>query len=147
MTRKRQASGGSPGYDRSKPNNRKCNQYKSGKVTINPFLNFVRDVRIKSEGLSVCEIARKAGRLWHRMSQEQKRPYYQMARKARRENVREKREVRKEKSRRERGTSSSDDSYSCADRPLTRSHSQRTIRPRTARSSKSMYRSRSRPKI
>ncbi|CAH1955361.1 unnamed protein product [Acanthoscelides obtectus] len=60
--------------------------YKTGKITTSPFLNFVRDVRKNSKGLSICEIGSKAGKIWRNMTDEQKKPYYLLAKKAKLQN-------------------------------------------------------------
>lgn len=54
---------------------------KSGKVSRNPFFNFLRDCRANraNASMTITEIARKGGTKWNRMTTEQKAQYYQMA--------------------------------------------------------------------
>ncbi|VEN40649.1 unnamed protein product [Callosobruchus maculatus] len=127
---------------RRKPKIQKCEVYKTGPITVNPFLNFVRDVRKNAKGLSVCEIVSKAGRLWRRMNDEQKKPYYHLAKKARELKSRGHKSSHRDRKRRESDRSLSD---SCREMPVTRCASQKTIRPKTAASTRSLNRTRSRP--
>nr|CAH7760712.1 unnamed protein product [Callosobruchus chinensis] len=124
------------GSDRKKPKLRKFKVYKAGKISVNPFLNFVRDVRKISTGISVCKIVRKAARLWRRMNDEEKQPYKQMAKKAR-----DQQSVPKDRKRRDSDTSLSG---SCTDMRLSRCSSQKDISSRTAGSTRSLNRSKSR---
>uniref|UniRef100_A0A182RPP2 HMG box domain-containing protein n=1 Tax=Anopheles funestus TaxID=62324 RepID=A0A182RPP2_ANOFN len=52
---------------------------KPGKKTRNPYLNFLRDFRIKNCHLSVVEIVRQGAEQWRRMTDEQKLPYVKVA--------------------------------------------------------------------
>nr|CAH7749641.1 unnamed protein product [Callosobruchus chinensis] len=82
----------------AKRNIQDCGTYKTGKITANAFLNFVRDVRRNAKGLSVCEIGSKAGRMWRKMTTEQKKPYISMAKKAKSQVPRKRKRSRKNKS-------------------------------------------------
>lgn len=66
-------------------NSRKKHQsrLRSGRITRNPFLNFLRDMRRNARGLSVTEVASKGAELWRKMDEQQKQPYHQLARQAR----------------------------------------------------------------
>ncbi|CAH1130780.1 unnamed protein product [Ceutorhynchus assimilis] len=65
-----------------------------GRVTRNPFLNFLREVRKKCSGMGVLEISVKAGELWRKMSRNEKEPFLQMARQAPRRRRRRRRRHR-----------------------------------------------------
>ncbi|CAG9768866.1 unnamed protein product [Ceutorhynchus assimilis] len=54
-----------------------------GRITRNPFLNFMRDVRKSIRGVSPLELSVKGAIIWRSMSQHEKEPYQQMARQAR----------------------------------------------------------------
>nr|CAI5864353.1 unnamed protein product [Callosobruchus analis] len=82
--------------------------------------------------------------MWRRMNEEQKKPYYQMAKKVREQKARDQKYVPKDRRRR---VSDESLSGSCTDVAATRSSSQKTIRPRTAASTRSLNRSRSRPRL
>lgn len=62
-------------------NNGGC-QHRSGRVTRNPFLNFLRDMRKNVQGMSCQQLTLKGAEIWRNMSKIQKEPYRQMARKA-----------------------------------------------------------------
>lgn len=55
--------------------------YRPGKITRNPFLNFLRDVRLTQIG-TVTELAIKAGEMWAGMNCIQKEKYYSLAKTA-----------------------------------------------------------------
>ncbi|KAL1496955.1 hypothetical protein ABEB36_007998 [Hypothenemus hampei] len=73
--------------------------HKTGPITNNPFLNFLRDMRknTSTQGLNPMELSAKGGEIWRNMSVTQKEPYYQMARQ-----VAGRRSTRKSKKRRGR---------------------------------------------
>ncbi|XP_050503934.1 protamine-like [Diabrotica virgifera virgifera] len=54
-------------------------KYKPGRITRNPFLNFLRIFRKNAEGMSVKDIAIKGGNLWRKMDQQQKKLYLDQA--------------------------------------------------------------------
>ena len=57
--------------------------YKPGPVTRSPFLNYVRNVRMRMSGARLTEITKRAGAEWRRMTDEQKQPYVRQAQEAR----------------------------------------------------------------
>lgn len=99
-------------------NNGGC-QHRIGRVTRNPFLNFLRDMRKNVQGMSCKQLSLKAAEIWRNMSKIQKEPYRQMARKAapiprrRRSKLRRRRRSRKRSSRRSRTRSLSSESEDC----------------------------------
>jgi hypothetical protein len=60
---------------------------KSGKLTRNPFLNFLREIRPTLCGHSVVQVAIEGGKRWRNMTDSQKLAYYQDARKVPRKPV------------------------------------------------------------
>lgn len=97
-------------------NNGGC-QHRIGRVTRNPFLNFLRDMRKNVQGMSCKQLSSKAAEIWRNMSKIQKEPYRQMARKAapmarrrRRSKLRRRRRSRNRSSRRSRTRSLSSES-------------------------------------
>ncbi|KAL1496956.1 hypothetical protein ABEB36_007999 [Hypothenemus hampei] len=80
------------------------NQYQVhnvGPITNNPFLNFLRDMRKNTHGLSPTQLSAKGGELWRNMSVTQKEPYCQMARQVAGRR-RSRRRLKKKQSRRRR---------------------------------------------
>ncbi|KAF7285475.1 hypothetical protein GWI33_010573 [Rhynchophorus ferrugineus] len=53
-----------------------------GKITRNPFFNFLRDFRAANRGLSISEISQKGAEAWRNMKREDKIAYYKMAKEA-----------------------------------------------------------------
>jgi hypothetical protein len=60
---------------------------KSGKLTRNPFFNFLREIRPTLCGHSVVQVAIEGGKRWRTMTDSQKLTYYQDARKVPRKPV------------------------------------------------------------
>ncbi|ENN82475.1 hypothetical protein D910_09019 [Dendroctonus ponderosae] len=56
----------------------------AGRVTRNPFLNFLRDMRRNTQGMSPIEVTQRGAEIWRNMTRAQKEPYCQMARQAER---------------------------------------------------------------
>lgn len=56
----------------------------AGRVTRNPFLNFLRDMRKNTQGMSPIQVTRRGAEIWRNMTRAQKEPYCQMARQAER---------------------------------------------------------------
>ncbi|KAK4886777.1 hypothetical protein RN001_003048 [Aquatica leii] len=52
------------------------------KMTRNPFINFLCDVRLKNPYKKVTEVARDGAAIWNTMSVAEKEPYYEMGRSA-----------------------------------------------------------------
>lgn len=50
-----------------------------GKVTTNPFFNFLREFRGKNGSLTVVEAAVQGANVWNRMSAEERSPYVKLA--------------------------------------------------------------------
>lgn len=73
----------------------------SNKVTRNPFLNFLRDMRLKNPNKKVTEVAKDAGAVWNTMNAQDKERYYIMARSAAR-TKRRRRRTHRDRSRRSR---------------------------------------------
>ncbi|CAH1110931.1 unnamed protein product [Psylliodes chrysocephalus] len=71
-------------------------KYKPGRVTRNPFLNFLRDVRRNAYGLTLYEIATKGADMWRKMDAKDKQPYCEQAKMApyRRRRMRKRRAYR-----------------------------------------------------
>lgn len=65
--------------------NRKRNpsRLRVGKITTNPFLNFLREMRKTSKNMSVTQVVSKGAELWRKMDPQQKQPYHQLAKQAR----------------------------------------------------------------
>lgn len=77
--------------------------YKSGRVTRNPFLNFMRDFRKTRCGLKLTELTRKGAEVWRKMNNRQRSPYCHLARQApKRRNRRKKRKTARRRRRRGR---------------------------------------------
>lgn len=112
-------------YSRKKNHSR----LRSGRITKNPFLNFLRDMRRNARGLSVTEVASKGAELWRKMDEQQKQPYHQLAKQARRMAGRSKKSRRRSRRR--------------SPSRRKRSHSRRKSRSRSRRS-RSRRKSRSR---
>ncbi|XP_045476217.1 protamine-like [Harmonia axyridis] len=55
-----------------------------GATTRNPYLNFMREFRLKNKNLNVVEQVVKGAEMWRKMSESQKAPYVELARQARR---------------------------------------------------------------
>ncbi|CAG9831277.1 unnamed protein product [Diabrotica balteata] len=54
-------------------------RYKAGRVTRNPFLNFLRIFRKNAEGMSVKDIAIEGGNIWRKMDKQEKKLYLDQA--------------------------------------------------------------------
>lgn len=61
---------------------RKKARAKLGKITRNPFLNFLRYFRKTSGGLPMAQVTKNAGKQWRTMTERDRSPYRNMARKA-----------------------------------------------------------------
>lgn len=70
-------------YESSSSRKKHHSRLRSGRITRNPFLNFLRDMRRTARGLSITEVASKGAELWRKMDEQQKQPYHQLARQAR----------------------------------------------------------------
>ncbi|XP_030753114.1 protamine-like [Sitophilus oryzae] len=73
---------------------------RTGRITNNPFLNFLREMRKKTMGLSPTELSSKGAEIWRNMTKSEKEPYCLLARQARR-----RRKSRRRRRRRGRGRS------------------------------------------
>ncbi|XP_057669286.1 protamine-like [Diorhabda carinulata] len=56
--------------------------YRKGKITRNPFLNFLREVRKNSHGMNVIDIVVKGANLWRKMDPKDKKVYQEQAKSA-----------------------------------------------------------------
>ncbi|KAF2901920.1 hypothetical protein ILUMI_04265 [Ignelater luminosus] len=50
-----------------------------GRITRNPFLNFLREFRMQNDGLGIIASAEAAGAIWRNMTQDKKEPYRKQA--------------------------------------------------------------------
>lgn len=82
MSRGVQESSSDPRYENSS-RKKHHSRLRSGRITRNPFLNFLRDMRKNARGLSITQVASKGAELWRKMDEQQKQPYHQLARQAR----------------------------------------------------------------
>ncbi|KAF2901921.1 hypothetical protein ILUMI_04266 [Ignelater luminosus] len=57
-------------------------RFRVGKITRNPFFNFLREFRTLNNNLSVIAAAKAAGAIWRSMDQDQKEPYRKQAQNA-----------------------------------------------------------------
>ncbi|KAJ8941577.1 hypothetical protein NQ314_010351 [Rhamnusium bicolor] len=73
--------------------------FRSGRVTRNPFLNFMRDFRKSNNGLKLTELTKRGAELWRKMNDRQKSPYCQLARQAPKRRSRRRRRRRKRRRR------------------------------------------------
>ncbi|KAF2886943.1 hypothetical protein ILUMI_19230 [Ignelater luminosus] len=64
----------------SNKDTKKC--YKAGKITRNPFFNFLREYRSKNCGMTVIALAKAAGAIWRKMDATQREPYCKLAQSA-----------------------------------------------------------------
>lgn len=71
-SRSRKRSPCSPRRRRPSPCGMKRSCYREGKITNNPFLNFLRQYRKTHCGLSIIQIAKKGAQEWRCMSDKQK---------------------------------------------------------------------------
>jgi len=55
---------------------------KLGKITRNPFFNFLRYFRKASRGLPMAQVTKNAAKQWRTMTERDRSPYHNMARKA-----------------------------------------------------------------
>ncbi|XP_044760139.1 protamine-like [Coccinella septempunctata] len=53
-------------------------------ATRNPYLNFMREFRLKNKNMNVVEQTVKGAEMWRKMNESQKAPYVDLARQARR---------------------------------------------------------------
>ncbi|CAH1154214.1 unnamed protein product [Phaedon cochleariae] len=111
---------------------RNTNKYRTGRVTCNPFLNFMRDMRKNSRGMTITQMAVKGADIWKKMDFDAKQPYCLLAKQAR--SAIKKSSRRKGRKKRRRGSR-------FRTRSRARSHSRSRKRSRSRRS-----RSRSRRK-
>lgn len=61
--------------------------YKASKVknaTRNPYLNFMKEFRLKNKNMNVVEQTVKGAEMWRKMNDSQKAPFVELARQARR---------------------------------------------------------------
>lgn len=54
---------------------------RKGRITVNPFLNFLRCFRLRHCGWPACKVAIEGARVWCRMTKCQKKRFFQLARK------------------------------------------------------------------
>ncbi|ENN77863.1 FACT complex subunit SSRP1 [Dendroctonus ponderosae] len=66
----------------SQINSRSRSRVREGKVSRNPFINFLAEFRATRKGVKMTELSKQAGREWRNMSKESKSPYLQMAQNA-----------------------------------------------------------------
>lgn len=66
----------------SQMNSRSRTRVREGKVSRNPFINFLAEFRASRKGVKMAELSKQAGRVWRNMSMESKAPYLQMAQNA-----------------------------------------------------------------
>ncbi|KAF7278610.1 uncharacterized protein LOC143190993 [Rhynchophorus ferrugineus] len=78
--------------------------HKTGRVTKNPFLNFLREMRKRTQGLTPIEITTKGAEIWRSMTKHEKEPYCALAKQAARRGRRRRRKSRRGR-RRRRGRS------------------------------------------
>ncbi|CAH0564045.1 unnamed protein product [Brassicogethes aeneus] len=78
-------------------------QMKSGRITKNPYLNFMRDFRRNHGGMNIIDLTKQGAEMWRNMTEKQKAPYFAQAKQAPRRYNRHKRR------RRHRSYSSSDE--------------------------------------
>ncbi|KAJ8943237.1 hypothetical protein NQ318_009928 [Aromia moschata] len=74
--------------------------FRSGRITRNPFLNFMRDFRKSNNGLKLTELTKRGAELWRKMNERQKSPYCQLAKQAPRRRRRRKSSKRRRRRRR-----------------------------------------------
>ncbi|XP_030757182.1 protamine-like isoform X2 [Sitophilus oryzae] len=72
---------------------------KKGKITRNPFLNFLRDFRKNNKGLKVTQLTKIGAKVWRNMNKREKSPYYRMAKEAPKKGYRRKSHSRRSRSR------------------------------------------------
>lgn len=77
----------------------KKRRFKVGKITANPFFNFLRDIRKTATGKSLQELTAQGAALWRRMSHNEKQPYRNLAQQATRGRRRPKRGRKPKRSR------------------------------------------------
>lgn len=84
---------------RSRSNSvKKCTHtFKSGRITRNPFLNFLRDFRRSNGGLKLTELTRRGAEIWRKMNDRQKSPYCHLARQAPKRRYKKRRHSKKER--------------------------------------------------
>lgn len=86
-------------YDHSSYRKKHHSRLRCGRITRNPFLNFLRDIRKNAKGLSITEVASKGAEIWRKMDDRQKQPYLQLAKEARKMAGRSKHSKRRSKRR------------------------------------------------
>ncbi|XP_050305129.1 protamine [Anthonomus grandis grandis] len=82
---------------------------RTGRITRNPFLNFLRDMRKNAQGMSPMELSMKGAEIWRGMTKSQKEPYCQLARQAARRRRRRSRRRRRHRRRSRTVSSERDD--------------------------------------
>lgn len=76
----------------------KHKKYRTGKVTNNPFLNFMREVRKSAKGKSIFELTSQSAALWRKMGPKERLPYENLAKQACRGRGRRSRRSRRRRS-------------------------------------------------
>lgn len=120
----------------TKKNARK--QTKPGRITRNPFLNFMRDFRRAHKGMKATDVVKHGAELWRKMSDRQKSPYCIQAKNARKSSKSRrsrKRNTRKRKRGSGAGSSESESSEEEKETKKSKSRGKKRVAKRKKKSS------------
>ncbi|KAF7278609.1 hypothetical protein GWI33_008179 [Rhynchophorus ferrugineus] len=108
--------------------------HKAGRITSNPFLNFLREMRKKTQGLTPMELSSKGAEIWRTMSKNEKEPYCALAKQVARRGRRRRKSRRGRRRRRGRSRRRSASSDSQIDSVIEARRGRRRSKSRRKRS-------------